>query len=199
MAVSKYHFPDVAQLGDITKINGADVEPVDIVCAGSPCQGLSLAGHRKGLNDERSGLFVESIRIVREMREATNGEYPKWFCWENVPGAFGTNKGNDFRTVLEEITETEVPMPGSGRWSRGVWLEALNAMWHGESLMLNIGECPSVERESFLSQILEPNVDQKYYLSQKASLGILRRAETRGKKLPEILEKALKKQAGLSA
>lgn len=119
VAVSKYHFPDVAQLGDITKINGADVEPVDIICAGSPCQNLSIAGNRKGLDGEESGLFIHSVRIVREMQEATNGEYPKWFVWENVPGAFSTNKGNDFRAVLEEITETEIPMPRSGRWSGG--------------------------------------------------------------------------------
>ena len=90
MAVSKYHFPDVEQLGDITKINGAEIEPVDIICAGSPCQNLSMAGNRKGLDGEESGLFIHSVRIVREMREATNGEYPKWFVWENVCFAKGT-------------------------------------------------------------------------------------------------------------
>ena len=119
MAVSKFHFPDVVQLGDITKINGAEIEPVDIICAGSPCQDLSVAGKRKGLEGKRSGLFMDSVRIVREMREVTNEEYPKWFVWENVPGAYSSNKGNDFRAVLEEITETKIPMPGSGRWSGG--------------------------------------------------------------------------------
>lgn len=119
MAVSKYHFPDTVQLGDITKINGAEIDPVDIICAGSPCQDLSMAGKREGLKGERSGLFMDSVRIVREMRAATNGEYPKWFVWENVPGAYSSNKGNDFRAVLEEITETEVPMPDSGRWAQG--------------------------------------------------------------------------------
>ena len=118
MAVSRYHFPDVEQLGDIKKINGADIEPVDIICVGSPCQDLSVAGKRAGLAGERSGLFGEAIRIIREMREATNGEYPKWFVWENVCGVFSSNKGNDFRTVLEEITETEIPMPQSGKWAR---------------------------------------------------------------------------------
>lgn len=118
MAVSKYHFPDVEQLGDITKIDGAEIEPVDIICAGTPCQNLSQAGNRMGLDGKESGLFYESVRIVREMREATNGEYPKWFVWENVVGAFSSNKGNDFRVVLEEITETTVPMPKSGKWAK---------------------------------------------------------------------------------
>ena len=119
MAVSKYHFPEVQQLGDITKLDGAELPPVDIICAGSPCQDLSIAGKREGLAGERSGLFRKAIDIVRGMRKATNGEYPKWFVWENVPGAFSSNKGHDFRAVLEEITETDIPMPDSGRWSRG--------------------------------------------------------------------------------
>ena len=536
MAVSKYHFPEVQQLGDITKLDGAELPPVDIICAGSPCQDLSIAGKRKGLAGERSGLFRKAIDIVRGMRKATNGEYPKWFVWENVCfakstlistqsgfkeiqdvvvgdkvltksgqyheveqtfitkkqmtlklqvcgaetitvtprhpfwvkqkeeskaglaswkcaeelrrgdwiayrtdgfgektigkpfayavgrwladgsivqrdshhngsrggqryrifistgykkfsllkeelsklpyiisenkmkhavnftfssdyfakliescgkgalnkrlpeyvfqlpfeeqkellrgyldgdgylrrknevscctasrhlayglarlvrnvyhvgcgisyspprkcvvienrivksrgayncyfsipshrkaknvssyfddgfvwcrvknienggledvynlsvsrdntycangvtvhncGAFSSNKGHDFRAVLEEITETDIPMPDSGRWSKGGWLEAQNAMWHGEHLTLNTGVSPSVERESFLLQVLEPTADQKYYLSQKACLGILRRAKTRGKVLPEILHKALTRQAGLSS
>ena len=82
------------------------------------CQNLSMAGNRKGLDGEESGLFIHSVRIVREMREATNGEYPKWFVWENVPGAFSSNKGNDFRVVLEEIAETTIPMPKSGKWAK---------------------------------------------------------------------------------
>ena len=119
MAVSKYHFPEVQQLGDITKLDGAELPPVDIICAGSPCQDLSIAGKREGLAGERSGLFRKAIDIVRGMRKATNGEHPKWFVWENVPGAFSSNKGHDFRAVLEEITETNIPMPDSGRWSKG--------------------------------------------------------------------------------
>ncbi len=116
-AVSHYHFPDVKQYGDITRLNGAEIEPVDILCAGSPCQDLSVAGKQQGLDGERSCLFHEAIRIMREMRKATNGEYPKYFVWENVPGAFSTHKGADFRAVLSEITESEIPMPKSGRWA----------------------------------------------------------------------------------
>ena len=118
MKVSHAHFPDVVQLGDVTKIDGSKVIPVDIICAGSPCQDLSVAGKQKGLAGSRSNLFFESVRIVREMREKTNGLYPKFFVWENVPGAFSSNHGHDFQAVLREIAETDIPMPGTGRWAK---------------------------------------------------------------------------------
>ncbi len=114
--VTKIRFPNMKHLGDITQINGAEIEPVDIISAGSPCQDLSVAGKREGLKGERSGLFMEFIRIVREMRNATANEYPRFVIWENVPGAFSSNGGQDFRSVLEEIMETEIPMPQSGKW-----------------------------------------------------------------------------------
>ena len=117
IAVSKHHFPDMKHLGDVCLINGAEIEPADIITFSSPCQDLSVAGKRAGLAGERSGLFSEAVRIIREMREATNGEYPKYAIWENVPGAFSSNKGQDFRTVLEEITAAEIPMPKSGKWA----------------------------------------------------------------------------------
>lgn len=116
--VTKKHFPTMKQLGDITGINGAEIEPVDIICMGSPCQDWSIAGKREGLAGARSGLFMDAVRIVREMRELTNGKYPRFVVWENVPGAFSSNKGSDFRAVLEEITESQVPMPKSGRWAK---------------------------------------------------------------------------------
>ena len=116
--VTKKHFPTMKHLGDITGINGAEIEPVDIICMGSPCQDLSIAGKREGLAGARSGLFMDAVRIVREMREATNGKYPRFVVWENVPGAFSSNKGNDFRAVLEEITKSSIPMPESGRWAK---------------------------------------------------------------------------------
>ncbi|MGN0958723.1 MAG: DNA cytosine methyltransferase [Selenomonas bovis] len=115
-AVSEYHFPDVDSYGDIRNIHGDKIAPVDIVCAGSPCQNLSVAGNRKGLQGSESSLFYESIRILREMRGATNGKYPRFFVWENVTGAFNSNHGNDFRAVLSEIGQTKIPMPESGRW-----------------------------------------------------------------------------------
>lgn len=117
MAVTKHHFPDVIQLGDITKLDGATLTPVDIICAGSPCQDLSVAGKREGLKGERSGLFRTAINIVRRMRMSTGGRQPRFFVWENVPGAFSSNKGLDFRAVLEEIGQTEIPMPANGKWA----------------------------------------------------------------------------------
>lgn len=114
-SVTKKHFPNVMHLGDITKINPDTLPPVDIICAGSPCQDLSIAGKRKGLDGERSSLFKTAISIFHQMRERTGR--PRFFVWENVPGAFSSNKGLDFRAVLEEIGQTEIPMPPNGKWA----------------------------------------------------------------------------------
>nr|DAW71294.1 MAG TPA: Cytosine specific methyltransferase [Caudoviricetes sp.] len=122
-SVTARHFPDVKQLGDITKIDGAAIPPVDIICAGSPCQDLSIAGKREGLDGARSGLFRRAVDIVRAMRCATVGRYPRFFVWENVPGAFSSNKGMDFRAVLEEIGQTEIPVPDSGKWTSAGMVE----------------------------------------------------------------------------
>lgn len=115
--ITKKHFPDMKHLGDLTKIDGAKIEPVDVITFGSPCQDLSIAGRREGLEGERSGLFKHAIRIIREMRAATNNRYPRFAVWENVPGAFSSNKGADFRTVLKEITTSEIPIPRSNKWA----------------------------------------------------------------------------------
>ena len=109
VSITKKHFPDMRHLGDITKINGAEIEPVDIISFGSPCQDLSISGYRAGLVGERSGLFMEAVRIIREMRVATNGACPKRIIWENVPGAFSTNSGRDFQTVIEELVRIASP------------------------------------------------------------------------------------------
>lgn len=110
-------------LGDITKIKGDNIPTVDVITFGSPCQDLSIAGKRAGLSGERSGLFMEAVRIIKEMREATNGEYPKYAVWENVPGAFSSNKGEDFRAVLEELakikeTGISIPLPDKSKWAK---------------------------------------------------------------------------------
>lgn len=112
-------------LGDITKIHGDKIEPVDCITFGSPCQDLSIAGRRAGLAGERSGLFMEAVRIIKEMRSSTNGLCPTFAVWENVPGAFSSNGGEDFRAVLEELARVEqpdasIPRPSGrvGRWSK---------------------------------------------------------------------------------
>lgn len=115
--IAKRHFPEALQLGDITQIDGAKIHVVDIISFGSPCQDLSVAGRQAGLDGSRSGLFMEAVRITREMREKTNGQYPKYIIWENVAGAFSSNKGEDFRRVLEEITQSNISMPKSGKWA----------------------------------------------------------------------------------
>lgn len=121
ISVTSKRFPKMKHLGSITEINGAEIPPVDVITFGSPCQDLSVAGQRAGLEGERSGLFKEAVRIIKEMRGATNGEFPKYIVWENVPGAFSSNKGEDFRTVIEEIikiknTNVSIPQPPRGKW-----------------------------------------------------------------------------------
>lgn len=117
VSVTKRHFPNMKHVGDITRLHGGTLDPVDILTFGSPCQGLSMAGKRLGLADERSGLFLEAIRIIKEMREVTHGRYPQIAVWENVPGALSSDGGRDFKAVLEAFTKAEIPMPPSGRWA----------------------------------------------------------------------------------
>ncbi len=107
----------MAHAGDVTQLHGGKLPPVDIVTFGSPCQGLSLAGQRRGLADERSGLFMEAIRIIDEMREATHDRYPRFALFENVPGALSSAGGRDFAAVLQSFTKAKIPMPYSGRWA----------------------------------------------------------------------------------
>lgn len=194
--IAKRHFPEALQLGDITQIDGAKIPIVDIISFGSPCQDLSVAGKQTGLDGSRSGLFMEAVRITREMREKTNGQYPKYIIWENVAGAFSSNKGEDFRRVLEEITQSNISMPKVGNGQPPEWLEMRDqggtfSVPHGDCLTLNFGECPNVENVSTLSMILEMDVPDKYFLSAKACWGIIRRAEQRNKEIPVILKIAL--------
>jgi DNA (cytosine-5)-methyltransferase 1 len=117
--------------GDITKLNGADLPPVDVITGGSPCQDLSVAGKRAGLDGERSGLFMDQVRIVKQMREKEKNDgrpveliRPRFMVWENVPGAFSSNGGKDFQAVLTEIVRIvepdapDVPMPDNGKWTK---------------------------------------------------------------------------------
>ena len=194
-------------IGDITKIDGATIEPVWCVTGGSPCQDLSIAGKRAGLAGARSGLFMEQIRVIKEMREHDKqlgwaGELirPRYMVWENVPGAATkaetsrpcskrrSASSNRKPPVLKCLKKAGLPGEGIGTWTDdGAWL--------GEYTMRNTGECPSVVVESRLSQILEATPHTKYCLSARACQGILNRAARRGKDLPETLKAALTRQS----
>lgn len=118
--VTTKRLPQMKHYGDVSKLNGAELPPVDIITFGSPCQDMSLAGKRDGLNGSRSALFYDAIRIIKEMRCKTGGEYPKYIVWENVPGAFSSNGGDDFRTVLQEICkikDEQLSVPRCKKWN----------------------------------------------------------------------------------
>lgn len=140
--VTKKNFPGMRHLGDVTQINGAEIEPVDIVTFGSPCQDLSEAGAQKGLVEgERSVLFFDAIRIVKEMRGATHGKYPRYVVWENVPGAFSSRSGRDFLEVLRAFVEAaggkraDVPEPARrGKTDKLVWRNAGCILGDGYSI-----------------------------------------------------------------
>ena len=198
-------------LGDITKIHGGEAPVVDVVIGGSPCQDLSIAGKRAGLAGARSGLYMEQIRIIKEMRahdmaSGRTGEFvrPRYMVWENVPGAFSSNRGKDFAAVLEEAIrvaepeapDIEVPEKGWNTWGGDTTMKwEDDGAWRGECSMRNTGESPNVAVESRLSQILEVIPHGKYCLTGKACQGILRRAERRGKALPPVLKAVLLTQS----
>lgn len=115
-SVLRRHWPGVPLVSDVKDLRGAD-HPADVIVGGFPCQDVSVAGKREGLAGERSGLFFEAVRVIEEMREATQGEFPKYVVIENVPGLFSSRKGADFRAVIETLVKAEVPMPRSGKWA----------------------------------------------------------------------------------
>ncbi len=127
--VTKHHFPEMVHLGDITKLSGADIPPVDIVTAGTPCQNVSVAGSRTGIHGEKSKLFFEMIRIVKEMRCESERQgktgtdiQPRYLLWENVAAITHKNNADDFRTVIEEIVniraENSVSLPRPHKWQK---------------------------------------------------------------------------------
>ena len=130
--VTEVRFPNMKHYGDISTLKGSELEPVDIITFGSPCQDMSVAGKREGLDGNRSSLFYEAIRIIKEMREATNGKYPRYIVWENVPGAFSSNKGEDFKAVLEEICKVKDEQMSVSKPSK--WENAGRIMGDGYSV-----------------------------------------------------------------
>ena len=122
--VTTKRLPQVKHYGDVSAISGADLPPVDIITFGSPCQDMSIAGKRDGLDGSRSSLFYEAIRIVKEMRCKTNGEKPRFIVWENVPGAFSSNKGQDFKAVLEAVIGVKEPSASVPASEKKGWPDA---------------------------------------------------------------------------
>lgn len=180
-------------------------------------QDLSVAGKREGLSGERSGLFMEQIRIIKEMRDHDKRigtpdhlVRPRFAIWENVPGALSSNKGKDFQAVLTQFVRIaepkapDVPLFGGGVRNVGKTADVCTMKWEhgpllGEYTTHSFGVSPREENVSRLSQILQGFAPQKYYLSAKACAGILRRAEKRGKELPTSLKEALERQAKADA
>lgn len=130
--VTTKRLPQMKHYGDVSSLNGADLPPVDIITFGSPCQDMSIAGKRSGLDGSRSSLFYEAVRIIKEMRCATNGKYPRFCVWENVPGAFSSNKGEDFRCVLESLCRVRDESVSVSRHEK--WTAAGNIVADGFSI-----------------------------------------------------------------
>ena len=119
--VTEKRLPEMKHYGDVHGLNGANLEPMDIITFGSPCQNLSVTGKRAGLRGEQSSLFFEAVRVITEMRRSTNGQYPRWAVWENVPNAMHIDQGRAFREVLQSLIRikdpaADVPVPENGRW-----------------------------------------------------------------------------------
>ena len=198
--VTTKRIPQMKHFGDITNLNGADLPPVDIITFGSPCTDMSVAGKRAGLDGEQSVLFYEAIRIIKEMRCQTN---------DNIQGMRSGKMSPERSVQIKETTSKQYSKRSSasknrmprclrlttddGHMQTAIW--ETDGVWLTELSMRNISECPNAVVESTLSQILQANVPEKYYLSPKACQGILRRAEARGKELPEMLKLALEHQA----
>lgn len=190
IAVTKTHLPAMKHLGSVTDICGGKIEPVDIITFGSPCQDLSVAGKRAGLDGNRSGLFRQAIRIILEMLQETGWKYPRFVIWENVPGALSSNGGKDFETVLNELlrlTGTDQFVRQRGKWGATKGTE----LWPTDLSMRNTGECPNADAEYTLAAILVDDPPTRYFLSVRAMDGILSRASRRGKQLPELLVTAI--------
>ncbi|WP_306496066.1 DNA cytosine methyltransferase [Corynebacterium striatum] len=132
--VTTRRLPQLTHVGDVTEVNGADVDAVDVITFGSPCQDPSVAGKQAGLAGERSGLFFHAVRIIEEMRKATHGMFPRYAIWENVPGAFSSHKGADFATVLTTLTRIVDPSTPDMPVPEGGWPYAGCVMGEGFSL-----------------------------------------------------------------
>lgn len=172
--VTQKKLPQVKHLGDIKDIDGSVIESVDIISFGSPCQDLSIAGKRAGLVGEKSNLFYEAIRVIKEMRCKTNGKYPRYLLWENVPGAFSSNKGEDFRCVLEEITrikDSKIKLSRPSRWQSAGEILGDNFSLAWRVLNAKYFGVPQRRRRIFLVADLDGGSSREILFEQKSMSG----------------------------
>ncbi len=152
-----YHWPNVPRHSDVCDVNGAELEPVDVITYGSPCQDLSVAGKRAGIDGGRSSMFFEAVRIFKEMRDATNGTFPRITIWENVPGALSSNGGDDFQAVLEALGNIG---------ALGQWWNVLDAQFFG---------VPQRRRRVFLISVFDPAIIERVGSGEILPVGTGRR------------------------
>ncbi len=198
ISITRRHFPGMIHLGDITQLHGGAIPPVDIITFGSPCQNLSQIGKREGLAGAKSSLFHHAIRIIREMRCATDDQYPTIAIWENVMGALSSGNRMDFLSVLSAFQGADVPMPPTGRWANAGWCEGAAPIWPGGSWTPSVGQGPTSPDGSGSSwwRILEGGVLPKYCLSPAQCSHYLRLAARAGCPPPAEIEALFLKQGG---
>lgn len=194
--VTQKKLPQVKHLGDIKDIDGSKIEPVDIISFGSPCQDLSIAGKRAGLEGEKSNLFYEAIRVIKEMRCKTNGKYPRYLLWENVPGAFSSNKGEDFRCVLEEITkikDSTAKLTRPKKWERAGEILGDNFSLAWRVLDAKYFGVPQRRRRIFLVADLDGGSSREILFEQKSLSGDTSEGCEKGKRNTRAIKESLNK------
>lgn len=194
--VTQKNLPQVKQLGDIKDINGSEIEPVDIISFGSPCQDLSIAGKRAGLEGEKSNLFYEAIRVIKEMRCKSNGKYPRYILWENVPGAFSSNKGEDFRCVLEEITrikDSTVKLTRPKKWEKAGEILGDNFSLAWRVLDAKYFGVPQRRRRIFLVTDLDGGSSREILFEQKSLSGDTSEGCEKGKRNTRAIKNGFNK------
>lgn len=194
--VTQKNLPQVKHLGDIKDVDGSVIEPVDIISFGSPCQDLSIAGKRAGLEGKKSNLFYEAIRVIKEMRCKSNGKYPRYLLWENVPGAFSSNKGEDFRCVLEEITrikDTTVKLTRPKKWEKAGEILGDNFSLAWRVLDAKYFGVPQRRRRIFLVADLDGGSSREILFEQKSLSGDTSEGCEKGKRNTRAIKESFNK------
>ena len=194
--VTQKNLPQVKHLGDIKDINGSEIEHVDIISFGSPCQDLSIAGKRAGLEGEKSNLFYEAIRVIKEMRCNSNGKYPRYLLWENVPGAFSSNKGEDFRCVLEEITRIKdftVRLTRPKKWEKAGEILGDNFSLAWRVIDAKYFGVPQRRRRIFLVADLDGGSSREILFEQKSLSGDTSEGCEKGKRNTRAIKESFNK------